>query len=160
MEWRSGWVSLGGEARRGMNKRASGIEGEGDRLRQQGCEWEKLLSLSVRPGLPPPTRVVSLRGRKCITPDNVPEFFGLTHTHTRTHTHILHKEKGKRLWALLLWNTVSFNGLLHIGADNEHMARSDHFTSARWVIWNAELPEWESFSMTSRAIGLISVLHV
>lgn len=72
------------EARRGINKRASGIEGEGDLLRQQGCEWEKLLSLSVRPGLPPPTRVVSLRGRKCSGPDNVPELSG--HTHTNTHT--------------------------------------------------------------------------
>lgn len=53
--WRSvegrGWAA---ETRRSMNKRASGIEGEGDPLRQWDCEWEKLLSLSVRPGLPPP----------------------------------------------------------------------------------------------------------
>lgn len=46
-----GWAP---ETRRSMNKRASGIEGEGDPLRQWDCEWEKLLSLGVRPGLPPP----------------------------------------------------------------------------------------------------------
>lgn len=44
VEWRGG----------SMNKRGSGIEGEGDPVRQWDCEWETLLSHSVRPGLPPP----------------------------------------------------------------------------------------------------------
>lgn len=76
-EWSGGWGG-GTEVRRGMNKRASGIEGEGDPLRQEDCEWEKLLSLSVRPGLPPPRRVVSLRGRKCSRADNRHELRGHT----------------------------------------------------------------------------------
>lgn len=53
--WRLvGWGGWGAETCRSMNKREGGIEGEGDVLRQSGCEWEKLLSHSVRPGLPPP----------------------------------------------------------------------------------------------------------
>lgn len=50
MEESGGGEGGGPETRRSMNKRASGIEGEGDPLRQWDCEREKLLSHSVRPG--------------------------------------------------------------------------------------------------------------
>lgn len=142
MKWSGGvGVEVGGrsgaEAHRGMNKRASGIEGEGDLLRQRGCEWEKLLSLSVRPGPTPPTRAVSLRGRKCSGRDNAPELSA--HTYTLC---IKRKAKGCELcYCVMLSASMACIHHKHTGADNEHMACSDHFTSARWVIWNLELPK-------------------